>query len=67
MFVVEATKDGRDHCVIDRDADVYLKWLVAGDPTSPKFSVSYTTGKCPVHHGARGRCGRRIRAALLRV
>jgi hypothetical protein len=32
MFVVEATKHGRDHRVIDRDANVYLKWLVAGGP-----------------------------------
>ncbi|WP_018772853.1 hypothetical protein [Arthrobacter sp. 131MFCol6.1] len=48
MFVVEATKDGRDHRVIDRDANVYLKWLVAGGPYFTEvFSLVHAGGSIP--------------------
>ncbi|MDP9982101.1 hypothetical protein J2W14_001485 [Pseudarthrobacter oxydans] len=40
MFEVEVTKDGREHRVIDRATDVYLKWLVAGGPYFTECSNS---------------------------
>ena len=48
MFVVEATKDGRDHRVFDREANVYLKWLVAGGPYFTEvFSLVHAEGSIP--------------------
>lgn len=48
MFEVEATRDGREHRVIDRAADVYLKWLVAGSPYFTEvFKLVYLEGNIP--------------------
>ena len=49
MFVVEATRDGREHRVIDRGANVYLKWLVGGGPYFTKvFSLVHAGGSIPI-------------------
>lgn len=48
MFGVEATVDGRDHRVIDRDTNVYLKWLVGGGPYFTEvFSLVHPGGSIP--------------------
>ena len=48
MFDVEATKDGREHRVIDRATDVYLKWLVAGGPYFTEvFNLVHADGSIP--------------------
>ncbi|WP_269936542.1 hypothetical protein [Arthrobacter sp. HY1533] len=48
MFEVEATKDGREHRIIDRATDVYLKWLVAGGPYFTEvFELVHSGGRIP--------------------
>ena len=48
MFVVETTKDGYEHRVIDRDVNVYLKWLVAGGPYFTEvFELVHAGGSIP--------------------
>lgn len=48
MFEVETTDHDREHRVIDRGADVYLKWLVAGGPYFTEvFKLVHSEGSVP--------------------